>query len=244
MQTLKGALVVLGIAAVTLAVAMSETGTGTAFAAPSRSARSGAEMTSAPTHTVPAALTPPAWVMAGAPYVHLLADGVATLDPAIEHAGLDSHLVAQVRAAVQAYDALPLSVRQAALRSPAHTTAGSYSNRGGGFVVGPNRATWDGGGGCTAVSQATQEWYGVRLYVNSCAISDIQLGLLGGATLAGFISLVCAEICAPIAGAIALAMLAYIGWLQWANDQCGNEGAYLNYPEIPIPGGTWVSTVC
>ncbi len=174
----------------------------------------------------------PSWLAAAQPYVSVT-NFVATVNPAIDQA-LSADVVAQVRAAVARYNALPFTVRAygSHFGGPVgHTTSGASSD---------SLLYYGGGGGCYAAGWLSSvNWWGFSFYMNSCLLNELVLGGTVVAGAATIISLVCGP-CAPFAIAIAALIGIYVGWALWADSHCGGRGIYVNQSWA----GPWIGSVC
>jgi hypothetical protein len=86
-------------------------------------------------------------------------------------------------------------------------------------------------------------WQEVRIYFNDCALQHLSAIVASADAVTLFINLVCPE-CGPVADwliAAAAVVTANIVSLQYASQQCGGAGAYL---DISWLGGWQIEPVC
>lgn len=175
----------------------------------------------------PGVLTIPAWIELAGRYIHEDAQNIAGVDPAIDH---DSHLAGHpatmARQCAAAYNQISPDLRKLKTR-PAPQAA-------------TPRDDLAAMAACKEVIQTSYYWWGYTTYFNDCAVDDIVFGDTTAAAIAGVVAAVCPP-CSIIAAAVGLYLAVEAAWLQWADQHCGNRGAYLNGTWV---GGNWISTVC
>lgn len=177
---------------------------------------------------------PTAVIAAAQPYVHVV-NYVATVDPAISRR-LSSQAVAQVTKAVATYNALPMDARVQGLQSAP-----------GGHLVPARQVQLLSGAAahysaCREYAHLFFNWWGVTLYMNHCLVNDVAFAWGSIGIIAGMISAACAA-CAPFAWLLAGIAALYTGWLVWADNRCGGNGANVNAPWM-WGWAPWISSVC
>ena len=172
-------------------------------------------------------LEAPKWIDHARKYILKDANNIASVDPGIDqHLELKGNPALMARQCVAAYNLLPDDLRAMKQRpSPQEAIP---------------RNDLEAMAACAEYASASYDWWGCTLYMNDCLLNDVVFGLVGSAAIAGVIAAVCPP-ASPVAGAIAAFLALYGGWLQWADQHCGNHGAYVN---APWEGAPWISTVC
>ena len=186
-----------------------------------------AKLRTTPPTPPPGILEAPQWIAAAQKYVHEDANNIASVD-----AGIDQDPVLKGRPALlarqcaAAYNQLPDNLRAMKQRpTPMAATP---------------RDDLQAMAACVEVASPAYYWWGWTVYMNDCLVNDIVFGLAGSAAIAGAISAACPP-CAVVAGVIAGFLALYAAWLAWADQHCGNRGAYIDGCWASAP---WISTVC
>jgi hypothetical protein len=86
-------------------------------------------------------------------------------------------------------------------------------------------------------------WWGYSIYCNHCLCADISFGENGATAIAGVLSAAIGGIPGIVLAAVAGYLAIEAAWLAWADNQCGNIGAFINGTWLSI-GTPWVKTAC
>jgi hypothetical protein len=165
----------------------------------------------------------PQWIALANAYVHV-SNYTAIVSPQI-YQHLDAKTISQVLQALEHYNALQISKRNAGVTIPLSFTVATPT---------PNANN------CPPVT-ATSNWWGVTVFLNHCVIRVIAAGgsLLG---IAGGVAAALDAFGIGLAITVVVGILtAYSAALAADDMQCGDQGAYLNVPWVPIP---WAASVC
>lgn len=172
-------------------------------------------------------LEAPEWIARAQQYVHEDADNIAHVDAHIDDDPvLKGHPALAARQCVAAYNELPADLRRMKER-PAPMAA-------------TPRDDLEAMAACVEHASTAYYWWGYTTYMNDCLVNDLVAINGGAAAIAGVIAAVCPP-CAVVAGIIAGVFGGYAVWLTWADQHCGNKGAYWNATWV---GYVWISTVC
>jgi len=100
-------------------------------------------------------------------------------------------------------------------------------------------------GGCVSSASVRFDWWGFEVYLNHCAVNDLQFIEGGSSAVLTAIALWLAgnPVSAIVLGAIAASIALNLAWLTWADNHCSGRGAYLEEPWIAL-GSSWVRPVC
>lgn len=96
---------------------------------------------------------------------------------------------------------------------------------------------------CVAAGSFAAYWWGYSIYCNHCLCADISFGEGTASAIAGLLSAAIGGIPAIVLAAVAGYLAIEAGWLAWADNQCGNIGAFINGTWLSI-GTPWVKTAC
>jgi hypothetical protein len=82
-----------------------------------------------------------------------------------------------------------------------------------------------GAGGCTSVLKQYWHWWGVRNYLNNCAVNNLK-GMINNTTAINTFLMM--RGCLNVCGIVSLAIQWYGGQIEWANNNCGGEGVNID----------------
>ena len=175
----------------------------------------------------PGILDAPRWIEMASRHVKVSGEFVASVDPGVDRE-LPANQSLAVRQCVAAYNELPLDLRQLRdepQRRPATALEEKVS------------------GACSEYASTQVNWWGTRTYVNDCLAADIVFaaGAASGAAAIAAILLAACPPCAIVAGIESAFLAIYAAWLGWADQHCGNQGAYIN---CTWNGWVWIATIC
>ena len=174
----------------------------------------------------------PQWISLATPYVHV-SNYTATIDASISK-NLSSQIVSLVQQSVDRYNKLDFSLRKngktvsgntSLSGSTRETASMSYSSD---STATPTPCNWE--------EKETDYWWGKRVFMNHCAVSqttdvlEITAAIAGLAALFGVPTEEMAAELAIDAGAMKL-----------ADDHCGDNGIYYNENWF---GDHWVWPIC
>ncbi len=179
------------------------------------------------------------------PYVHI-SNYHATIDPAINKV-LSKGEVALVTLAVRAYNALPYSTKAA--KPAPHTGVASTSVTK--DQLHTNTALIAASAPCPEADVQIYGpyvyWWGDAFTLNNCAVKfmwwAVYIDASAALAIAAFCGAISAGVCAAVETVLAIYIGATVAALNGANDQCGDEGANLNFETI-VSVPPWVNAIC
>lgn len=175
----------------------------------------------------PGVIEAPEWIAQAQKYVSEDANNVASINSSIDQDPvLKGHPALMARQCVAAYNELPPDLRRMKERPQPEAA-----------IARDDLAAM---AACVEHASTAYNWWGFTTYMNDCLVNDLVATTAGAAAIAGIIAAVCPP-CSVVAGIIAGVFALYAAWLQWADQHCGNRGAYWN---ATWNGVIWISTVC
>jgi hypothetical protein len=162
--------------------------------------------------------------------------------PDLAQASVPEDFIAATELSCTIHNAQPKALRSKGFVPwlPVRNGGGGNGGRGGGHGGGGGGG---GGGGCTASATFSAYWWGCELYLNHCACNDVELAESSASAICAIIAKLAGGIPGIVLGIIGAFLAGESAWLQWADGNCGYQGAYLDqtWAALGIP---WIRTVC